>query len=272
MEAAAFEFLQGFVHRELGIVLEAEKTYLVESRLGPLAQRAGADSVEALIHRLRREPRGPLHQDALEAMTTNETSFFRDAHPFAALRELVLPELIERRKEERKLSFWSAASSTGQEAYSLAMLVANDFPALADWNVQIIGTDISREVLDRARKGEYNSLEVNRGLPSNLLVRHFEQRGRDWVVRPEISRLVDFRRLNLVESWGSLPQMDVIFLRNVLIYFDVDLKRKILERVESQLKRGGRLFLGGAETVLTLSDAFERQTHGKATFYRRNGD
>lgn len=266
--ALNFQFVREFVYRRAAIVLDDGQGYLVESRLGALAQSEGFSSVDDLVGRLRHgEPNG-LHTKVVEAMTTNETSFFRDAAPFEALRKKVFPELVAARASQRGLRVWSAASSTGQEPYSIAMLLRENFPQVDDWNVRILGTDINTAVLDRAREGRYRQLEVNRGLPATMLVKYFRREGVDWCLAPEVKRLAHFEQLNLLDSWTHVGACDVIFLRNVLIYFDIDTRRQILRRVRETLRPDGYLFLGCAETPLGVDDAFERVEFEKAFFYR----
>jgi len=262
------QFLSALVRQRSAIVLEPEKSYLLEARLAPLARAEGFGSIDALVEHLRAQPAGGLHGKVVEAMTTNETSFFRDLHPFEALRTVVIPEVIRHRRTERRLTIWCAASSSGQEPYTVAMTLLEHFPELAGWSVTLLGTDISGAMIARCRAGKYGQIEVNRGLPAPLLMKYFERKGMDWQVKPVVQRLCEFRELNLIEPWGQLPAMDVIFLRNVLIYFDVETKRSILQKVRAALAPWGHLFLGGAETTLNLGDMFERVPFDKAGCYR----
>lgn len=271
LAAADFDFLCRFLYERSAIVLQPGKEYLAESRLIPLAKQQGLNGITALVASLRAAPANGLAQKVVEAMTTNETSFYRDTGPFEALRVHILPALVKATERERALRIWSAASSTGQEIYSTAMLIRDHFPQLAGWNLQLLATDLSRDVLARAREGRFNQLEVNRGLPAPMLVRHFERAGLDWQLKPDIRRMVEFRELNLSTAWPALGSFDLVFLRNVLIYFDVDTKRRILGRVRQVLKPHGYLFLGAAETTLMLDDGFERVTFDKTTAYRVRG-
>jgi chemotaxis protein methyltransferase CheR len=271
LDPPSFEYVRKLVLERSAIALEPTKEYLVESRLQPLARQQGLASLADLVARLRGQPYGALHAEVVEAMTTNETSFFRDVHPFDALRQEVLPALIAARASRRTLNFWSAASSTGQEAYSIAVLLAEYFPQLADWNVQIIGSDLSQQVLDRAADGRFTQLEVSRGLSAALLVKHFEKQGSEWRVKAAIRRRVRFIKLNLIEPWPVLPTFDVVFLRNVLIYFTTETKKAILQNLRRRLAADGALFLGGAETTLGIDEAWERVSHGKASSYRLAG-
>jgi chemotaxis protein methyltransferase CheR len=263
-----FSYVRDLVLDRSAIVLEANKAYLAESRLISVARAQGMSSLAELVARLRSEQFGGLHTKVVEAMTTNETTFFRDSHPFEALRTTVLPELIERRGGTRSLQVWSAACSTGQEPYSLAMLLREHFPALRSWAVRILATDLSTEVLARASAGKFSQLEVNRGLPANYLVKYLQKQGVSWQVADDLRTMIDFRQMNLAATWPSVPMMDVVFIRNVLIYFDADMKRTILGKIRNVLRPDGYLFLGGAETTINLDDAFERVQLDKASCYR----
>ncbi|MFN8545612.1 MAG: protein-glutamate O-methyltransferase CheR [Candidatus Binatia bacterium] len=268
---AEFEYIQKLVRERSAIVLEDGKVYLADSRLAPLAREEGFQSITELVAQLRGERFGRLHRRVVEAMTTNETSFFRDLHPFEALRSAIFPELVGRRATTRTLDIWCAASSTGQEPYSLALTIREHFPALATWNVRITATDLNTEVLARAGRGTYSQLEVNRGLPAPMLVKYFERKGLEWQLKDDVRRLVTFRELNLAESWPTMGPLDLVMLRNVLIYFDVETKRAILGKVRRLLRPDGYLFLGGAETTINLDDGFERAQFGKAWAYRVRG-
>lgn len=266
-----FQFVSTLVRQRSAIVLEPEKSYLLEARLTPLARAEGFASLEALVAQMRAQPFNGLHRKVVEAMTTNETSFFRDLHPFEALRQVVLPEVLKHRQATRTLNIWCAACSSGQEPYTVAMTLLEHFPQLSGWNFRILATDLSGEMVTRSRAGRYGQIEVNRGLPANLLVKWFEKKGMEWQVKPEVQRYCEFREMNLIEPWGQLPVMDVVFLRNVLIYFDVETKRQILGNVRKVLQSWGYLFLGGAETTINLGDTFERVQFDKAGCYRIKG-
>lgn len=253
-----YTYIRELVRQRSAIVLEPSKAYLIESRLTPLARSEGMNSLQQLVSRLRGDPSGALQRKVVEAMTTNETSFFRDRHPFDALREHLLPELKRTRTATRCLNLWSAACSTGQEPYSIAILLREHFPELAEsWRVRILATDLANRVLERAQAGVFSQLEINRGLPAALCVKYFRREGIEWRVHPKLRDLIEFREMNLVEPWPALPRMDVIFLRNVLIYFDTEAKKSILRRVRQALQPDGYLFLGAAETTLNLDDSFE---------------
>lgn len=262
------DYVRDLVYKRAAIVLEPSKQYLVESRLTPLARDEGFESIDALVARMRNQPFNGLHTRVIEAMTTNETSFFRDVHPFDALRTHVLPKIIEKRTISRSLFIWCAAASTGQEPYTIAMVIREHFPQLATWNVRILGTDLSTEVLERAREGKYRQLEVNRGLPASYLVKYFEQRGSDWQIKRELRGMVEYKQANIIEPWPAMATPDVIFVRNILIYFDIETKKKILGRMRGILAPHGALFLGGAENTLGLDDGYERVAEGRAVFYR----
>lgn len=263
-----FNYVRRLVLDQSAIVLEEDKGYLVESRLLPLARREGFASINLLVQKLQSGPINGLHHRAVEAMTTNETTFFRDVHPFEALKKSILPDLMARRAGERALNIWCAASSSGQEPYSLSILIRENFPQLLTWKLRILATDLSTDILARAREGRYSQLEVNRGLPAALLVKYFEKRGCDWYVRDDIRNMVDYQIVNLSTAWPPLPAMDIVMIRNVLIYFGVETKKAILARVRKVLKPDGYLFLGAAETTFSIDESFERATFERATAYR----
>jgi chemotaxis protein methyltransferase CheR len=263
-----FDVVRRLLLERSAIILEPDKRYLVESRLGPVARRLGVETVGQLIARVRDEPGNGLRTEVVEAMVTTETSFFRDRHPFEALRKTGLPALIERRRHERRLHLWCAASSTGQEPYSLALLIREHFPELRAWKNLLLASDLSAEMLARAREGRYNQAEVNRGLPAAVLLKHFEQKGTDWQLSAQVRGMVDFQQINLAGPWPALPPMDLILLRNVMIYFAVETKRVILDRVARLLRPDGYLILGGAETTFNLDDRFQRVEPYNSGFYQ----
>jgi chemotaxis protein methyltransferase CheR len=252
------DLVRRIVDERSGIQLEDGKEYLIESRLETLARLEGRPDASALVDQLRRSPSGPIARKVVEAMTTNETSFFRDRLPFEALRELVLPKLINARSSTRRLQIWCGASSTGQEPYSIAMTIRDHFPELASWNVSILATDLSVEVLEKARSARYSQLEVGRGLPAEMLVRHFERDGARCKLRPALRDMVEFREMNLAGAWPPMPRPDVVFMRNVMIYFDVDCRRRILGSIASMLPHDGYLFLGAGETTINLEPRLRR--------------
>jgi chemotaxis protein methyltransferase CheR len=268
---AEFDFVRRLVYERAAIVLEPGKEYLAESRLLPVARESGLASLRELIGRLQAERPNSLHQKVVEAMTTNETYFFRDVHPFEALRASVVPELLAKRAAERRLHIWCAASSSGQEPYSIAMLLREHFPDLSSWSLRVLASDISQEMLARAREGCYSQLEVNRGLPAPLLVKYFERHGTSWRIKADLRRMIEFRAINLASSFHDLPQMDIVFLRNVLIYFDMETKKAILGKVRRLMRPDGYLFLGGAESTINLDASFERVPLEKSGCYRLRG-
>ncbi|MCC7475100.1 MAG: protein-glutamate O-methyltransferase CheR [Pirellulales bacterium] len=264
----ALSYVCGIVRDRSAIELEASKSYLIEARLMPLAKLNGYTTTNDFIQGVRVSRQPELERRLVEAMTTNETSFYRDIHPFTALRTKILPELCQLRASKRMLNIWSAACSTGQELYSIAMLIREHFPQLATWNVHLQGTDISEEVLGRARAGKFSQIEMNRGLPAPLMLKYFERDGMTWQVRPDLRACTKFTKLNFVEPWPTMPSMDVVFLRNVLIYFSPDTKREILRKVRQVMAPNAVLFLGAAETTMGLDAAFERIEADHSVFYR----
>ena len=268
ISSAQFDYVRDLVRRKAAIVLEDSKQYLVETRLDALARTEGDSTVDALIERLQTRPFSGIEAKVIDALTTNETSFFRDLHPFEALRTHVIPELIQQKSATRRLNIWCAASSSGQEPYTIAMVLREHFPELASWNVNFVATDISNEMLARAEEGCFTQFEVNRGLPARLMTKYFSRIGTQWRVNEEIRRLVSFRKLNLIEPWTSLPKMDLIFLRNVLIYFDTSVKTQIIRAARRQLEPHGFLFLGSTETMISIDEDFERVMYGRSACYR----
>ncbi len=268
ISATDFNYVRDLVRQRSAIVLEPGKEYLVETRLALVARSEGFGSLDQLFAKLRAPSSNGLHHRVVEAMTTNETTFFRDIHPFDALKQVVIPETRARRGRDHRLVIWSLACSTGQEPYSIAMLLREMGAAVAGPDPRIIATDLSTEVLARSRQGRYSQLEVNRGLPAPYLVKYFVKQGLEWQLNDDVRRMVEFHEMNLAELWPALPQPDIVFIRNVLIYFDVEMKRKILGKIRGILHPQGDLFLGGAETTLNLDDAYHRMPIGRATCYR----
>jgi chemotaxis protein methyltransferase CheR len=266
-----FEYLRHLVKTHCAIVIDPGKEYLAETRLATLVSEQGCASLQEFLRVLRRQAFSGLHRKVLDAMTNNETWFFRDGNPFTALTGLVVPELMKRRETERQISIWSAACSSGQEPYSVAMSIRENFN-LPGWKFSILGTDFCTTILDRARAGSYRQMEVNRGLSAKLLTKYFVQQGLHWQLKPEILAMVTFRFLNLAEPWGdTIPPADIVFLRNVLIYFDVETRKGILGRVRRLLRPGGYLFMGCAETTLNLDDGFQRVQTEKFVCYKLKG-
>lgn len=264
-----FATVAALARRRAAIVLSPGKEYLVEARLTPLARELGLPDLAALVDVVRRErERGRTSDRVVDALTTNETSWFRDRHPFDALGTDVVGELVRSGRPDRTIRIWSAACSTGQEPYSILMLLNDRLAAHPGWRVDMLATDISETALAQAREGRYGQLEMNRGLPAPLLVRNFTRSGPGWQVRPELRSQVTFRSQNLIEPFAPMQPLDVVMLRNVLIYFDTETKRRILANVRRVLRPGGLLFLGAAETTLNLDAAFRREQLGPATAYR----
>jgi chemotaxis protein methyltransferase CheR len=251
-----YDFLRKLLKERSGLDLSADKQYLVESRLVPLARKAGLPGLPELIAKLRSGP-DSLTAEVVEAMTTNETFFFRDKIPFDHLKATVLPDLLKVRASRRSLRIWCAASSTGQEPYSIAMGLKEYGPALAGWRIEIVATDLSQAVLEKARAGMFSQFEVQRGLPIQLLVKHFTQIGEMWQLNSDVRAMVQFKQLNLLQDFAHLGVFDVIFCRNVLIYFDQDTKINVFRRLARQIDGDGYLMLGAAETVVGLTDAFK---------------
>ena len=240
-----------------GLILAPEKSYLLESRLTPVARKFGMTTLEELADSLRRMPKDDLVLAIIEALTTNETFFFRDTKPFDIFKDYVLPPLLESRATQKKLRIWCAAASSGQEPYSIAMILKEMSAKLAGWNIEIVGTDISRDILKKAGDGRYSQFEVQRGLPIQLLLKYFKQDGDAWAISDDIKKMVTYKYFNLLDNITSLGKFDVIFCRNVLIYFDRETKGKILDQAATMMPNDGTLFLGGAETVLGITEAFK---------------
>ena len=274
MSPEDFRFVADFLKKKSGISLTDDKTYLVESRLLPLARQHDLDDITGLVAAMK-GGRGSLgdHEslmdDVLDAMTTNETFFFRDNKPFDAIRKDILPQLIERRKSAKSLRIWCAAASTGQEPYSIAMLLKEYGAQLNDWRLSILGTDVSGEALKRAEAGNYSQFEVQRGLPAQLLIKYLHKEEKYWMINSELKSMIRYKKLNLLSSFESLGKFDIVFCRNVLIYFEVETKRQILERISRQMPPDGILVLGSAETVLNVSDHFQL-IPGLSGFYKIN--
>ncbi len=261
-----FRFLCQTVYQESGIVLDDSKGYLIEARLVPVAKDEGAASLDGLCNLIRSMGGSRVRDKVVEAMTTNETLFFRDLAPFEALRTVVIPELLQERRENRLLRFWSAACSSGQEPYSLAMMWL-DMGKLAK-EIEILGTDLSEEILDKARGGKYIQLEVNRGLPAKYLVKHFQRQNMEWEISSSIRAMVRWKKFNLKDNPILLGTFDVVLCRNVLIYFDVETKRRILHNIRKTLAPGGYLILGASETTLNIDETFGRRQVGRAILYQ----
>lgn len=273
---AEYAMVRQLLHQRTGILLEGGKEYFVELRLGALANEEGFGSVQELLDSLATEEAwGVLHRRVVESLAISETSFFRDLHPFEALRLHVLPELVQRRHPDRALNLWCAAAASGQEPYSVAMLLREHFPQLSTWKLQLVASDFSAPMLKRCREGAYSQIEINRGLPAPYMLRYFRKDGTEWRVRDEVRAMIEFRELNLAAAWPALPPMDIVLLRNVLIYLDGETRRSVLRKLLRVLRPDGWLFVGGGETTLTLDDSFEPVTLGRTVAYRprpRAGD
>ncbi len=257
MSPEEFAFICTLLKKRSGFVVQEDKRYLVESRLKPVAEKAGFASLSELVQALRKPGSERLAQQVTEAMTINESFFFRDKSPFENFRNVMLPHFLKARASEKRLRIWSAAASTGQEAYSLAMEVCEQGTKLAGWRIDSLGTDLSSEAIQRAKEGLYTQFEVQRGMPVQLLVKYFKQEGNLWRIDARIRNMVQYRTFNLLDDFRSLGQFDIVFCRNVLIYFDRETKSDILNRIARQMPEDGFLVLGGAESVLGLSKAFK---------------
>lgn len=259
-----FEYLRQFLRDRTGMALNADKQYFVELRLSMVAESHGFATIGRLLESLRTEEAwGVLHTAVAEGMAVTETSFFRDHHPFEELKHTLLPRLIERRAATRTLTIWCASVASGQEPYSLAMMIREHFPELASWKVRLIATDFSQAMLARCRDGYYSQIEVNRGLPVPYLVKYFTQEGRSWRIREDLRGMLDLRELNLIQPWPILPAMDLILMRNVLIYFSPETCRRVLRRTGEVLREDGYLLLGGSESSLPPDAPFEPALHGR---------
>jgi chemotaxis protein methyltransferase CheR len=257
MKAEDFELFSTLLRQRSGLVLTPDKAYLLESRLMPIARKQGMKGLDDLAGAIRARREESLLRSITEAMTTNESSFYRDQKPFDQFKATVLPNLLLSRASKRQIRIWSAACSSGQEAYSLAMLLEEEKSRVAGWRIEIVGTDLSAEMVERARAGVYTQFEVQRGLPITHLVKYFKQNGDKWQISQEIRAMAQFREFNLLTDLSPLGQFDVVFCRNVLIYFDQPTKGKVLEAIARQMPADGVLYLGGAETVLGITDKFK---------------
>lgn len=256
MNPEDFEFISTLIKSRSGLVLTPDKSYLLESRLMPIARKHGHKGLDELIRAARATKDEALIVEVVEAMTTNESFFFRDIKPFDLLRDHVLPPLMKARAQQKHMKIWCAAASSGQEPYSIA-IVLKELAAAQGWRFDIVGTDISHDILDKATSGKYTQFEVQRGMPIQLLLKYFDKKDENWVVKPEIRKMVQYKYFNLLDKLGSLGGFDIVFCRNVLIYFDAETKGKVLEEIAKLMPPDGMLFLGGAETVLGVTDLFK---------------
>jgi chemotaxis protein methyltransferase CheR len=267
LTATTFDYVRELVRRESAIVLASGKEYLVEARLSPLARQAGLETVDIFVDQLRSGGDQNSRAQVVEAMTTNETSWYRDGDPFNALRTVVLPEVMSRSLPGSPIRVWSAACSSGQEPYTVAMEML-DTVNVRGFRSEILATDLSEKMVERTNIGRYSQLEVNRGLPVARLVEHFARQGTEWVINPRLQEMVSARRMNLDAAFPALGKFDIVFLRNVLIYFDVATKRKVLQRVRAVMGAESYLFLGSAEVTIGVDDRWVRNSFGRCSFYR----
>lgn len=250
-------FLFKFIHEKSAIVLDETKDYLIYNRLTPLLKQNEINSLNDLVKEIKSNKNARIINEVIDALTTNETLFFRDLKPFEVLRASLLPKILEENKASKSLRIWSAACSTGQEPYSLAMMLLENFPQLKDWKVEIFASDISKESLEKAKEGIYSQIEVNRGLPIKMLVKYFSNEQGRWKVKPELRKMVNFQELNFIEAWPHMSKFDFIFVRNVLIYFGLETKKTILDRMANLLSHKGYLFLGASESLIRLEVPFK---------------
>jgi chemotaxis protein methyltransferase CheR len=261
-----YDFLRKYFKDRSGLILTVDKNYLIESRLGPIARKRGYAQLSEMVAKLKLGSDPELEKVAVEAMTTNESFFFRDKTPFDLFKESMLPSLLKTRADTKRIRIWCAAASTGQEPYSLAMTIREMSATLAGWKFEILGTDLSTEVLDRAKAGIYSQFEVQRGLPIQMLMKYFNQIGEQWQIKEDIKSMVQYRPLNLLRDFSSLGQFDIVFCRNVLIYFDQPTKGDILGRVRKMLTPDGFMVLGAAETVVGITNVFKPHSEKRGLY------
>lgn len=271
MTPQSFEFLSAYVKEHSGLILNKGKEYLLEHRLLPLARNHGVDTIDALVDMIKQPANDKLGVAVVEAMTTNESFFFRDKTPFEHFDNTMLPAMLENRANQRKLRIWCAAASTGQEPYSLAICLKEVAEKILHWRIDILGTDLSEEVLEKAKAGMYSQFEVQRGLPIQLLVKYFKQIGELWQIDAAIRAMVSYKSLNLMEDFSSVGKFDIVFCRNVLIYFDQAAKKEVLERIADRLAPDGFLVLGAAETVIGITDVFRPLPGHRGLYVPRAG-
>lgn len=261
------DFICDLIRERTSNVLSRDKAYLVETRLAEVMRKVGVKSLRELVVTLKKNKYSPVITDVQDALVTNETFFFRDQAPFDALAKTILPEIMPKRKAKRQLTIWSAACSSGQEPYSIAMMLLDKFPELDGWDVKIYATDISKKVLKRATAGAYNRTEIGRGLPPSYTSRFFKQQGTNWVVDARVRRMIEFRQANLAMSWPPMRKVDVVFLRNVMIYFDAQTKKGILGKVRRVMNSDGYMFMGAGESTMALDPAFVPKRANGAVMY-----
>ena len=265
MTTSEYGYLRKYLKKHSGLDLAADKQYLIESRLLPLAREAGLTGISELVQKMKGGSRA-LNDRVVEAMTINETFFFRDKTPFDQFRELIMPQMLRARANRRRIRIWCAAGSTGQEPYSLAMSMKEMGAALAGWRIEIIATDLSQGVLEKSKAGLYSQFEVQRGLPIRMLLKYFKQVGEFWQINADIRAMVQHRQLNLLHDFSQLGVFDLIFCRNVLIYFDQQTKTSVLNRLAKAIEADGFLMLGAAETVFGLTNVFKPMAERRAVY------
>ena len=257
MSPQDFDFISSLIKSRSGLVLTPDKSYLLESRLMPVARKHGLKGLDELVSALRTRKEEALIVEVVEAMTTNESFFFRDIKPFDLLRDEVLPPILEKRAAKKHLRIWCAAASSGQEPYSIAIVLKELGAKLAGWNIDMVGTDISRDILKKAADGKYSQFEVQRGMPIQLLLKYFDKVDETWQIKDDIRKMVQYKYWNLLDDLKGLGGFDIVYCRNVLIYFDAETKGRVLEGISKLMPEDGMLFLGGAETVLGVTDKFK---------------
>lgn len=263
-----FQYIRDFIKEKSAISLDESKGYLIEARLCPLIERYKKSSIAEIIDCIRADPNGPIADSVINAIIIHETSFFRDIHPQEALQFEIIPKIIDARKNQKTLRIWCGACSSGQEPYSIAMLLKEHFSEpLKDWDVNILATDISTDIINQARKGLFNQIEMNRGLPLPYLVKYFKKAGLKWKINDEIQSMINFRSMNLIKNWIPMHPMDIVLLRNVLIYFDIETKQKILCNLVNVMQSQSYLFLGSTEALVNLNVPFTRIQSTRSFYY-----
>lgn len=263
-----FDLYRDLLKEKSGLTLTPDKSYLLDSRLTPVARKWNYTNLEAMTMALRAMPPSDLIKDVVEAMTTNETSFFRDSKPFDQFRDVVMPHMLKTRSAQRRVRIWCAAASTGQEPYSLAMVIKENAAKFPGWTFEIVATDIDTSVLETAKKAEYSQFEVQRGLPIQMLMKYFEQKGDRWHLKNDIKSMVHYKPFNLLMPMTALGKFDIIFCRNVLIYFDRETKKQVMDNMAGLLPEDGFLFLGGAETVLGITESFKPLENSRGIYIK----
>lgn len=266
MNIADFDIYQALLRENSGLVINQDKSYLLDSRLSPVAKKWGYADIVGMTSALRGMPPKDLVTDIVEAMTTNETSFFRDTNPFEIFKNVTLPYYARTNRPNKKLRIWCAAAASGQEPYSLAMTIKEEEAKMPGWKFEIVATDISHEILDKAKEGSYSQFEVQRGLPITHLMKYFTQEGDKWAVNKNLKDMVQYKYFNLLDGMAGLGKFDVIFCRNVLIYFDAETKKDVMERMGKQMEGDGFFVLGGAETVLGITDTLKGITGSRGLY------